>query len=410
MAQWKYQGIHTQGHQVEGEFRASSEEELRDLLRQEHIILTRAEMSHLAQEYARSSFFTSVQTQLLSRVPLKSLARFTRQFSAMAGSGLPLMQCLETLSMQLEPLPLKKALLDIQQRVQGGSSLSEAFEKHPRIFSELYCGMLRAGELGGVLSPILNRLASYQEKNEALLRKVKKALLYPLLVLGFSVIVIGVLMTWVVPIFAEMFEQNGATLPLPTQIVIALSEWIGRLAPWILIVVTLLLYGVYRFYKSTSGRLTMDKWVLKFPLLGNLIKRSSVARFSRTLSTLLDAGVSLVDALEISKKVSGNKALEEGVNHAIQDIKAGQPLAGPLEKTGIFPPMSLQMIYIGEKTGELSQMLSKVADFYEDEVDSLVEGIMSLLEPFIIIFLGFFIGAILLAMYLPLFNIASQIG
>jgi len=343
-------------------------------------------------------------------VPTKDLARFTRQFSAMNSSGLPLIQCLDTLAEQVENENLKKAIEKISVDVQGGGTLSEAFSRHPKIFSELYCHMLAAGEGGGILDSILKRLAEYLEKAEKLIRKIRGAMTYPAFVTFISILVIIIMLWKVVPTFAQMFTAMDSELPAATQIVLNMSELFQSYFYIIFLILIAVPLIIFRYYKTEKGRYKMDKLFLKIPVMGDIIRKSGVARFTRTLGTLLNAGIPIIDALRVTSKTAGNKVLESGILKALESISGGQTVAEPLSETEIFPPMVIQMITVGEKTGKLAEMLDKVSDFYSAEVDSAVDNLTSLIEPAVIVGLGAIIGVILIAMYLPMFSMASSIG
>ncbi|MFC1584477.1 type II secretion system F family protein [Fibrobacterota bacterium] len=288
--------------------------------------------------------------------------------------------------------------------------MSEAFSRHGRIFSDLYCHMIKAGESGGILDSILSRLAEYLEKAEKLARKIRGAMMYPLFVLIVAVAVIIVMLLKVVPTFAEMFVSFGGELPGPTKAVMGLSSFLQSYFYIILLITGGGAVFVYRFYKTEKGRFQVDRLLLKLPLLGDLIRKSSVARFTKTLGTLLGSGIPIIEALRVTSKTAGNRVLEMGIMKALESIKGGQTIAEPLKETGIFPPMVLQMIAVGEKTGKLSEMLDKVSEFYSDEVDSAVDTLTSMIEPVMIVVMGGIIGVILIAMYLPMFSMASTIG
>ncbi len=399
MAIWLYKGQTTSGNEVNGEIEAANKEDARALLRKKRIVVNRLGKKPI-----------EININFSQGVGIKDLARFTRQFSAMNSAGLPLIQCLETLAAQTENENLKKAIIQISSDIQGGSTLADALKKHPKIFTDLYCHMISAGEAGGILDTILNRLADYQEKTEKLIRKIKKAMYYPVFVLLVSVVVIVVLLMKVVPTFAQMFSDMGGTLPTPTVVVMAMSSFLQANFFYMLIATSAMIFGVARYYKTEKGRFNVDKLLLTLPISGDLVRKSAVARFTRTLGTLLNAGVPIIDSLRITSRTAGNKVVEEGILNALDSITAGQTIAEPLKETGIFPPMVIQMIAIGEKTGGLADMLSRVSDFFEDEVDVAVDGIASLMEPLIIVFLGGIIGGVLIAMYLPMFDMATMAG
>jgi type IV pilus assembly protein PilC len=342
-------------------------------------------------------------------VKTKELAIFTRQFSVMIDAGLPVVQCLEILGSQQTNRGFQRVLFEIREDVESGSSLHEAFKKHPKVFNDLYCNLVAAGEAGGILDNILQRLSVYIEKNVKLKAAIRGALIYPSVVVTVAILVVMIIMWKVVPTFASLFEGLGAKLPMPTRIVIGISHFLERWA-WILILLIIGIVVALRFYyKTTGGRYLIDKIMLKAPVIGIVLKKIAVARFCRTLATLVASGVPILEGLDITAKTSGNAVVEEALMKTRKSVEEGKTLTEPLEQSGIFPGMVTQMISVGESTGALDSMLSKIADFYEDEVDEAVANLMSLLEPIIIVFLGVTIGGIVIAMYLPLFTLIQQI-
>ena len=344
------------------------------------------------------------------RLGTRDLSIFTRQFATMINAGLPLMQCLEIQSQQTDNPGFKKVLRQIMEDVEGGATLAEALRRQKGSFSTLYVNMVEAGETGGALDVILVRLANYLEKAAALARKIKGAMIYPVMIISVAVVAVGVILIAVIPIFAQLFSEFGAELPLPTRIVIGLSDILRRYS-WIFLIFTIaLVVGIKMTYQRDAGKLAIDKALLRMPVVGDLIRKTAIARFSRTLSTLLASGVPILDALETTAKTAGNKVVENAVRAARSSISEGETIAGPLSKEAVFPPMVVQMISIGEATGGLDDMLSKIADFYDTEVDAAVENLTSALEPIIMVFLGTVIGGIVIAMYLPIFKIATIVG
>ena len=345
-----------------------------------------------------------------SGVTEKDLVVFTRQFATMIDAGLPLVQCLDILSTQSDNKRFGKVLSDVKTHVESGATFSEALRRHPKVFDELYVNLVAAGEVGGILDTILNRLGSYIEKSQKLKRQVRGAMVYPSAILGVAIIVVTVLLTKVIPIFQNMFkEMKAGSLPAPTQVVITISE--GFIKYWYLfagglaaIITTLVLT-----YRNEKGRYAFDTALLKIPLLGSVLRKVVVARFTRTMGTLLASGVPILDALEIVAKTAGNRVVERGIMFARQKISEGKDLASPLAETGVFPPMVVQMIGVGEQTGAMDAMLQKIADFYEEEVDVAVASLTSLLEPIMMVFLGVVIGGLIIAMYLPIFELAGNI-
>ncbi|NOY87555.1 MAG: type II secretion system F family protein [Deltaproteobacteria bacterium] len=342
------------------------------------------------------------------KVKDKDVVIFTRQFATMIDAGLPLVQCLEILSEQCDNKTLGKALETIKSDVEGGASYAEALSKHPKVFDDLYVNMVEAGETGGILDTILSRLATYMEKAIGLKKKVKSAMVYPLVTASVAVSVVAVLMIFVIPKFADMFTGLGGELPYITQMVINLSNFA---ASWnMLIFVALVIVGgiiLKRYYKTEEGMRRIDGMMLRMPIFGPLIRKVAVAKFTRTLGTMLSSGVPLLDALEICARTSGNKIVERAVFRTRESISEGKTIAEPLEETGVFPPMVVQMISVGEATGALDSMLGKIADFYDDEVDTAVGTLTSLLEPLMMVFLGGVVGFVVIAMYLPIFKMAA---
>ena len=343
-------------------------------------------------------------------VPAKDLAIFTRQFSVMIDAGLPLVQCLEILGGQQENKTFAKVLQQTRMDVEGGASLADAMKKHPKAFDDLYTNMIAAGEAGGILDTILKRLATYIEKAVKLKSQVKGAMVYPVAVISIAAIVITVILWKVIPTFAAMFAGLNAELPLPTRFVIALSNWLVRLLPFLIVGGVLLVYAFRRYYATYGGRRIVDRMILGAPVFGPLMRKIAVARFCRTLSTLISSGVPILDGLEITARTAGNAILEDAIMVVRKGVESGLTVAQPLKETGVFPPMVVQMIGVGEQTGALDAMLSKIADFYEEEVDQAVANLLTLMEPVMILFLGVSVGGIIIAMYLPLFDLISKLS
>jgi type IV pilus assembly protein PilC len=342
-------------------------------------------------------------------VSQKDLVVFTRTFATMIDAGLPLVQCLDILASQSENQAMRTVLLAVKTRVEGGSTFADALRDHPKVFNELYVQLVAAGEIGGILDTILNRLATYIEKNEKLKRRVKGALTYPVVVLLAGIAVTAVLLLKVIPVFEKMFKDFGASLPGPTQFVIDLSNWAQK---WILAVIggiAALVIAFRLFTANPRGRYLWDAFVLKTPIFGSVVRKVAVARFTRTLGTMISSGVPILDALDVVGKTAGNRVIEEGIQFVRTKISEGKTIAAPLLETGVFPPMVVQMIGVGEATGAMDQMLNKIADFYDEEVDVAIGALTSLLEPVIMIFLGGLVGGFLIAMYLPIFSLAGAI-
>ena len=342
-------------------------------------------------------------------VSAKSLAVFTRQFSVMIDAGLPLVQCLEILGSQEEDKNFASVILATRGDVESGASLADAMKRHPKVFDPLFTNMIAAGEAGGILDTILKRLATYIEKNVKLKGQVKSAMIYPVAVIAIATLVVGVILWKVIPTFANLFAGLGAELPLPTRVVIALSNGLVRFGPVVIVAICAAGYGFKQYYGTPNGRRTVDAIVLKMPILGILMRKIAVARFCRTLSTLLASGVSILEALDITARTAGNAIVEEGILTTRKSIERGETIAQPLKETAVFPPMVVQMIGVGEATGALDTMLSKIADFYEEEVDVAVAGLLTLMEPLMIALLGGIVGGIVIAMYMPIFSLISKL-
>ena len=342
-------------------------------------------------------------------IKMRDIVIFTRQFSTMINAGLPLVQALDILAKQTENKALAAATRDIVFDVESGHTVADALSKHPKAFSELYVNMVAAGEAGGILDTILMRLAVFMEKNDALVRKVKGAMIYPAVIMSVAVIAIAVLLIFVIPVFESMFAGVGLALPLPTRIVIGASDFL-RTFWWA--VIGSIGIGVWlfkRYYATSGGKLTVDRALLRFPVLGDVLRKSAVSRFTRTLGTLISSGVSILDGLEITAKTAGNRVIQDAIMQSRASIAGGDTIAAPLQKSQVFPPMVISMIAVGEQTGGLDEMLSKIADFYDEEVDAAVSGLLSLLEPIMIVFLGVIVGGMVVAMYLPIFDMINAV-
>jgi type IV pilus assembly protein PilC len=400
MAKFTYVGVTTGGKQVKGEIEAGSAKEASSLLSKKRV--RTLSMKPKALE---------LQLPLMgSGVKLQDIGRFTRQFAAMTSAGLPLVQCLDILANQTESKLLGKTISQVSGDIQGGSTLADSLSKHPKVFNSLYCNMVAAGEASGSLDTILIRLAEYQEKSQALRRKIKGAMSYPAILAIVCVVVVGIMLTFVVPTFAQMFSDIGGTLPLPTRIVMGISDFLRGNIIFIIVILIGAGIGFGAYYRTEPGRLVIDNLRLNLPAIGNLERKSAVSRFSQTLSTLLSSGVTILDALSITAKTAGNAVLEKGLMRTLEKITGGQTIAEPLKETGVFPPMVIHMIAVGEKTGDLSGMLSKIAQFYNEEVDAAVDALTSMLEPIMIVVMGAFIGGILIAMYMPMFSMMDVAG
>ena len=343
------------------------------------------------------------------RVKMRDIVIFTRQFSTMINAGLPLVQALDILAKQSENPVLSAVTRAVVFDVESGHTVADALGRHPKAFTELYVNMVAAGEAGGILDTILMRLATFLEKNDALVRKVKGAMTYPLVIMSVAGIAILVLLIKVIPVFETMFGSVGLALPLPTRIVIGLSNFLQGYWWALLIGGGAVGFAIKQYYATSNGRLVLDRLMLRLPVLGDVIRKSSVSRFTRTLGTLISSGVSILDGLEITAKTSGNRVIHDAIMASRASIAGGDTIAAPLQKSAVFPPMVISMIAVGEQTGGLDEMLSKIADFYDDEVDAAVSTLMSLLEPLMIVFLGVVVGGMVVAMYLPIFDMINAV-
>jgi len=344
------------------------------------------------------------------KVAAKRLAIFTRQFSVMLDAGLPLVQCLEILGEQEENKYFAEVIHTVRTDVESGSSLADAMRKHPKAFDNLYTNMIAAGEAGGILDIILQRLATYIEKVVRLNAQVKSAMIYPVTIIVIAIGVVFIILWRVIPVFAQLFAGLGSELPFLTRMVVGASNFVGRFGLWILLAIYLIYVALARYHKTETGRRVIDGLMLKIPIIGMLLRKIAVARFCRTLATLTSSGVPILDGLEITAKTSGNAIVEDAIMAVRKAVEEGKTISGPLAETKVFPMMVVQMINVGEQTGALDQMLSKIADFYEEEVDVAVSGLMKLLEPLMIVVLGGIIGTIVTAMYLPMYSILSKIS
>ncbi|MBW2175396.1 MAG: type II secretion system F family protein [Deltaproteobacteria bacterium] len=348
-------------------------------------------------------------TFLQPPVKEKDIIIFCRQFSTMIDAGLPIIQCLEILQAQQENKTFKIMLKTVKESVEGGQTLAEALRKYPKHFDSLFVNMIAAGEAGGILDTILRRLSAYMEKAAKLKAQVKGAMTYPIITVIVAVVVVGVILVFVIPVFEEMFEGLGGDLPVPTKIVVAMSEFVKSKILYIIIGLVLFVFAFRRYYQTNKGRISVDAMILKIPVIGILLRKVAVAKFTRTMGTMLSSGVAILEALDIVAKTAGNKTIERAIYNVRSAIAEGQTMADPLAASGVFPPMVCQMIAVGEATGALDNMLGKIADFYDDEVDQAVDNLTSMIEPFMMVFLGTVIGALVVAMYLPIFKMAGAI-
>ena len=404
MATFAFSGRTRSGENVSGERIGDTMDAVMAALRREQIQVTKIQPTQ-----AKTGAVGAARKLKAKSVPAKNLAVFTRQFSVMIDAGLPLVQCLDILGNQEEHKYFAQVILATRSDVEGGMSLAEAMKRHPKCFDALFCNMIAAGEAGGILDTILKRLATYIEKAVKLKGQVKAAMIYPIAVITIACVVIGVILWKVIPTFASLFAGLGAELPLPTRIVIGLSNNLVRFMPFILVGMFGIGWGFKAYYGTEKGRHVIDAITLKMPILGPILRKIAVARFCRTLSTLMASGVPILDGLDITARTSGNAIIEEAILTTRKSIERGETIAAPLKETGVFPGMVVQMIGVGEATGALDTMLGKIADFYEEEVDVAVEGLLTLLEPVMIAFLGGAVGGIVIAMYMPIFDLISKL-
>ena len=403
MATFAYSGRTRSGQTVSGERAADTMEAAVAALRREQVMVTKITP-------AKGKASAPVKAgKTGKRASAKSLAVFTRQFSVMIDAGLPLVQCLDILGSQESDKNFAAVILQTRTDVEGGQSLADAMRKHPKTFDPLFTNMVAAGEAGGILDTILKRLATYIEKAVKLKGQVKSAMIYPVAVIVIAALVVGVILWKVIPTFAQLFQGLGAELPLPTRVVIWLSNSLVSYFPVIFVAAGLLAWAFRTYYQTEGGRRVIDRITLRMPILGDILRKIAVARFCRTLATLISSGVPILDGLEITARTSGNAIIEDAVMSTRKSIERGETIAVPLKETAVFPPMVVQMIGVGETTGALDTMLAKIADFYEDEVDTAVAGLLTLLEPVMIAFLGVVVGGIVIAMYLPIFDLISKL-
>ncbi len=402
MAKFAWEGRTKQGSTIKGETEAPNQEAVEKLLASQAIQLV---------SIKQKGSGLNIELQFLeAKAEVKDIVVFVRQFATMIDAGLPLVQCLDILGTQQEKASLRRVIMKIKEDVEGGSTFADALGKHPKIFDTLFVNLVAAGEVGGILDTILNRLAAYLEKNMKLRQQVKSAMTYPIVVLIVAFVVVALLMTKVIPTFSKMFEDMGGEMPGPTKVVIAMSDWFQANILYLLggIFAFVMTYKAIR--KTQKGEDVLDAMWLKAPLVGNVIRKTAVARFTRTLGTMLTSGVPIMEALEITAKSAGNRVIYYEVMRTRQAIGEGKTIAEPLKDSKVFPSMVVQMIAVGEATGAMDTMLNKIADFYDDEVDAAVASLTGAMEPLMITFLGVVVGGILIAMYLPIFEIAGNVG
>jgi len=396
MAVYEYTARTATGEETTGSMEAATREDVVQQLRKNRMMVVRVR----EQRRRRKG----------GRVPIRDVVVFTRQFATMVNSGLPLVQALDILAQQTENKTLSEVTKQVVYDVESGNTLADALGKHPNAFSQLYVNMVAAGEAGGILDTIMLRLATFLEKNDSIIRKVKGAMVYPSVIFSVAIIAILVLLIFVIPTFQQMFASVNLELPLPTRIVIMMSSFLKGFW-WALGLAGVgLFFATRAYYGTENGKLVIDRTLLSLPVLGDLLRKSAVSRFTRTLGTLLASGVSILDGLEITARTAGNRVIHDAVMESRGSIAGGETIAAPLQKSGVFPPMVTSMIAVGEATGGLDEMLSKIADFYDDEVDAAVSTVLSLMEPIMIIFLGVIVGGMIVAMYLPIFDMINAVG
>ncbi len=402
MPEYTWRGVNRKGKKKKGEMEADSENFVRLTLRRQGIEPTKIKPK-------AKDLFANVKF-LQPKVTEKDIVIMTRQFATMIDAGLPLVQCLEILFSQQDNRTFKRILKNIKEDVEEGSTFADALKRHPDVFDNLFVNLVAAGEIGGILDIILNRLAAYIEKAAKLKKKVKGAMTYPIVVTVIAVMVVAVILIFVIPVFETMFADFGKALPVPTQIVVAMSEFLQNYILYIVVGFVLFVFAFRRFYKTDKGRALVDRLLLKVPVFGMLIRKVAVAKFTRTLGTMISSGVPILDSLEIVAATAGNMTIEEAIRETRQSISEGRTIAEPLADSEVFPSMVVQMISVGDATGALDTMLSKIADFYDDEVDAAVDALTAMLEPFMMVFLGGTIGGLVVAMYLPIFQMAGAMG
>ena len=408
MPTYKYAARNAQGKLIDGSVESPSQDALVKMLRSQGLLVT-----SISEERGRGKSATGKRPRFslkVVRVTLDDLIIFSRQLATMVSAGLPLIESLDVLGEQLENPHLRGVVTDVRREVEGGSTFTAALEKHPRVFSQLYVSMVRAGEASGMLDGIMNQLASYLEKTGSIRRKVKSAMVYPAVVSLIAITIVIFILIKVIPTFESIYRSFDAQLPLPTQIIVIISQTLRKF--WFVWIIGLVAigYGLTRYVKTPRGRWQFDTVKLNMPIFGDLFRKDAVAKFTRTLGTLVRSGVNILNALEIVAKTAGNVVVESAVNKTKNSIQQGESIAGPLAQTGVFPPMVTRMIDVGEKTGALEEMLNKISEFYEDQVDASVSALTSMLEPIMIAFMGVIVGGIVIAMYLPVFNMVNVVA
>ena len=402
MPVYQWVGTNKKNEVQKGEMDAASEEAVRNNL-------TRLKITPSKIKKKSKDLFENV-TFLQPKIKGADVILLARQFSTMIDAGLPIIQCLDILYTQQANTTFRKMLKNIKESVEGGATLAEALKKFPKQFDDLFVNMIAAGEAGGILDAILRRLAAYMEKAAKLKAKVKGAMTYPIVTLFIAVLVLAVILIFVIPVFEEMFADFGRELPMATKVVVAMSDMVKSKVVYIIIAIVIFVFAYKKFSSTDKGRAVIDDLVLKFPVFGDLLRKVAVSKFTRTMGTMLASGVAILEALDIVAKTAGNKTIEKAIYDVRSGISEGRTMADPLQEAGVFPPMVCQMISVGESTGALDAMLEKIADFYDEEVDQAVENLTSLIEPFMLVFLGVTIGGLVVAMYLPIFKMAGAIG
>jgi type IV pilus assembly protein PilC len=398
MPSFTYTARTLSGELKQATIEASSREDVASQLRRQRLNVIKIDEAAAARKATGGS------------IAMRDIVIFTRQFSTMINAGLPLVQALDILANQSENPALKDVCRQVVYDVESGNTLADAMRKHPKAFTELYVNMVAAGEAGGILDIILLRLAVFMEKNDALVRKVKGAMIYPGVIMGVAGVAITVLLLFVIPTFERMFAEAAIALPIPTRIVIAMSAFLQAYWWGVLAGIAAAVLLVKRYYATSGGQLVIDRMMLSMPVLGDVLRKSAVSRFTRTLGTLISSGVSILEGLEITAKTAGNRVIQDAIMESRSSIAGGETIAGPLKKSQVFPPMVISMISVGEQTGGLDEMLTKIADFYDEEVDAAVSGLLALMEPVMIVFLGVVVGGMVVAMYLPIFDMVGAQG
>ena len=397
-----WQGKNRKGETQKGEIESISEEAVR-------ASLTRMRITPTKIKKKPKDMFANIAF-LQPKVKVTDIIIFTKQFSTMIDAGLPIIQCLDILHAQQDNPTFKKMIKEIKESVEGGATFAETLKKYPEQFDDLFVNMVHAGEVGGILDIILRRLSNFMEKAAKLKAQVKGAMTYPIITLVVAFVVVAVILVFVIPVFQEMFADFGDELPLMTQFVVTLSEVVKKKIIYIIIAIVGFIFAFKKFYSTEKGHAMVDDFSLKLPIFGDLIRKVAVAKFTRTMGTMLSSGVAILDALDIVSKTAGNKTIERALVSVRSGITEGRTMADPLEESGVFPSMVCQMISVGESTGALDSMLDKIADFYDDEVDQAVENLTSAIEPVMMVFMGILIGGLVIAMYLPIFKMAGAIG